>query len=176
MEQIVVVTFARASEGYQALCQLRRKPRSDAYTLIEAALVRGDEAGATILDATDGCTISTQLMEAYATPDQVRLIARVDEVEPRAADAALDGLDCTIERMDTAEAEDAARREARHARRVEAIKRGLGSLKEVSEAAQTRLDRFADEADDLLTKAGKRLFADLDSVISVLDEDDKDEA
>lgn len=173
MQQFVVVAFTVASEGYQALCELRQKPETDTYRLIEAALVRKDGDGVTVLDATDGCAIGTAILDAYATSGETRLVARVEESEPCALDAALGALSCTIERHDLREVEAEARRQDKHARHMASLKRGIGRLRQGSAHAMERLDKFADEADALYTKASTRLSDDLDAIAAAIDAHDE---
>ena len=152
----IIATFAVASEGYQAITELRRMPEDAGLAVRAATLVRRTAEGVELLDAIGG--VEAQLAEEATSlaPGTVAMLALVDQAREGAFEAALGHLDVTVRHIDVGTSERDARRRARHEERVKKLAGALSSLRAKGEAAQAALDDFADRAD------GRKAAADED--------------
>ena len=59
MENIVTVIFDVESEAYKAFSEIRAKPFGEGYAVAEAALLKREEAGVTVLEAFDAAAVTS---------------------------------------------------------------------------------------------------------------------
>ena len=159
-----IATFAVASEGYQAMTELRRMPADAGLTIQAATLVRRCEQGTELLDAIGGVDAVLAEEAASLETGTVAMLALVEETRPGALEAALGHLDVTVRRVDLDASEREARRRARHEARVNRLAGALAGLKARSEAAEAALMDFADEADARKAAADEDLQARIDHI------------
>ena len=59
MENVVTVIFDVESEAYKAFSEIRAKPFGEGYAVAEAALLKREEAGVTVLEAFDAAAVTS---------------------------------------------------------------------------------------------------------------------